>query len=281
MKRNIHVWTIVLAAILLAGCGQKEEKLDFNLEIVSEDIPDTVAESADAPEENAVEGMPEAEVNGGDSVVEPTETEENGANEDVLSSKIGEQTLEGAVGEWGKAYADIIDQAAQEDENQENNYGWIYFDEDDVPELVIGRTGYYVSLYTYRNGTVYTLMDHWAYGAAGNTGYEFLPKKNLLRNYNTDHAGLVLYTSYMEMNDTPELVEKYYLKTAYEDENGEVLTPESDADMAAENWHLYISENGGEERAITADEMSTYLIQEEFQYIIGTMTAEQLKAQLQ
>lgn len=39
-------------------------------------------------------------------------------------------------------------------------YDLIYVNEDEVPELVSGRTGYFVNLYTYQDGTLYGLMNH-------------------------------------------------------------------------------------------------------------------------
>ncbi len=80
----------------------------------------------------------------------------------------------------------------------EQGYDLVYFDSDAIPELVAGAAGYYTSLYTYSNGYVYTLMDRWAYGAMGNAGYEFSSRKNSLRNYNTDYAGAILYTTYID-----------------------------------------------------------------------------------
>ena len=44
---------------------------------------------------------------------------------------------------------------------EEKGYNLIYFNDDDIPELVVGVNGYYTSLYTYSDGKVYTLMDHW------------------------------------------------------------------------------------------------------------------------
>lgn len=79
-------------------------------------------------------------------------------------------------------------------------YNLLYVDGDDIPELVIGHRGYFVTMYTYHDGTIYKLMDHWGYGAFGNHGYEYIPQKNLLRNYDADYAGLVLYTTYMTVN---------------------------------------------------------------------------------
>lgn len=54
----------------------------------------------------------------------------------------------------------------------------IYVDDDDIPELAVGYTGYWVSMYTYHDGKVSTLMDRWAYGAMGNVGYEYIPRGN-------------------------------------------------------------------------------------------------------
>ncbi len=85
-------------------------------------------------------------------------------------------------------------------DNEEQGYDLIYFDEDDIPELTVGRSGYYISMYTYDDGMVYQVMDHWGYGAMGNAGYEYSQKKNSLRNYNADYAGAILYTTYMKMS---------------------------------------------------------------------------------
>ena len=85
-------------------------------------------------------------------------------------------------------------------ENEEQGYDLIYFDEDDIPELTVGHSGYYISMFTYDGGTVYQVMDRWGYGAGGNPGYDYSPGKNSLRNYDADYAGLIMNTTYMTMN---------------------------------------------------------------------------------
>ena len=50
-------------------------------------------------------------------------------------------------------------------------------------------------------------MDQWPYGAGGNTGYEYLPGNNIIRNYDMDYAGAVIYESYLTVNDDYEVVE--------------------------------------------------------------------------
>ena len=159
------------------------------------------------------------------------------------------------------------------------SFDLIYFDGDDIPELVAGNTGYYVSMYTYDDGQIYTLMDEWAYGAFGNAGYEYVPKKNLMRNYNSDYAGLVMYTTYSEISGH-EVMPKYYLKTSYEDENGEVLMVESDEDIVDENWHYYEG-NPAQEKQISLDEFNSKVIEDNFMEIMGTKSADQMKADLQ
>ncbi|MCI8664704.1 MAG: hypothetical protein HFG69_15920 [Hungatella sp.] len=81
----------------------------------------------------------------------------------------------------------------------------IYVDEDDIPELAVGLNGYYTSLYTYNGGKVYTIMDHWSYGVMGNAGYEYSPRKNSIRNTNTDYAGAILYTTYLSVTPSHSL----------------------------------------------------------------------------
>ena len=43
-------------------------------------------------------------------------------------------------------------------------------------------------------------MNRWPYGATGNTGYEYVLRKNSMRNYNSDFAGAIVYTSYLSMS---------------------------------------------------------------------------------
>ena len=90
-------------------------------------------------------------------------------------------------------------------DNEEQKYDLLYFDEDDIPELTVGVNGYYISMYTYDDGMLYQVMDQWGYGAMGNAGYEYSPKKNSLRNYNNDYAGAIVYTTYMTINAQHEM----------------------------------------------------------------------------
>ena len=155
--------------------------------------------------------------------------------------------------------------------NSEMTYDLIYFDEDDVPELVAGVSGYRVSLYTYCDGRLYTLMDDWPYGAAGNHGYEYAPKKNNLRNYNTDYAGLILYTTYMSVNKQFELEAIAQIETFnFDDANGNGMPDEEERGSVGEYSVSYL--NGVE---VTSDECAVYDMGD-YDYIHGSMNYEEL-----
>ena len=148
-------------------------------------------------------------------------------------------------------------------------YALIYFDADDVPELVVS-TGYWVSMYTYSEGRLYTLMDQWGFGAMGNAGYEYSPKKNSLRNYNNDFAGLLLYTTYMGISeqhtlDTIATIETYN----FDDANGNGMPDEEEEDSIGEYGISYI--DGVE---VTEEECAVYDMGE-YEYIFGSMSFDE------
>ena len=116
-------------------------------------------------------------------------------------------------------------------------YDLVYVDDDDIPELVVTNPGYYTALYTYADGkVVYCMKDEsnpedehgWAFGAAGNGGYDYSPKLNVIRNYNNDYAGLIRYITYNKIDSTSHQLVPVYdkeLKVFYftdKNQNGEV-----------------------------------------------------------
>lgn len=156
-------------------------------------------------------------------------------------------------------------------------YDLIYVDDNDTPELVAGLTGYYVSLYTYDNGKVYTLMDTWGYGAMGNAGYEYVPRMNSLRNYNADFAGAIMYTTYMNMSlgNQPMIDVSVQIKTYnYDDANNNGMPDQSEeASMG------YYSVSYIDDRQITDEEAASYDLGE-YEYIEGKMSFDELQSEL-
>ena len=133
-------------------------------------------------------------------------------------------------------------------------YDLIYINDDEIPELSTGVSGYFVSLYTYHDGTVYTLMDQWSYGAGGNHGYEYSPRKNSILNHNSDFAGAILYTTYMQITDRHTLEVSAQIKTYnFDDANGNGTLDESEFDSAERYSPSYL--NG---REISAEEAASF-----------------------
>lgn len=106
---------------------------------------------------------------------------------------------------WKKAYLKIVQDCNKKSKQERANhsskfisytpysYDLIYFNNDNIPELVVGKNGNWVSMYTYNTKTkkACALMEQWGYGVMGNTGYSYAPKKNYLYNLNNDYAGAV------------------------------------------------------------------------------------------
>lgn len=155
-------------------------------------------------------------------------------------------------------------------------YDLIYVNEDEVPELVSGRTGYFVNLYTYQDGTLYGLMNHWAYGAMGNSGYEYSPGKNSMRNYNADQAGLIMNTYYMKINERNEIETPMWIKGInYIDSNGNGVFDEDEEYGAGPE---YI--NGEEASPEEVEDVYAAYDMGDYQYIEGRMNVEDVRKAL-
>ncbi|MCM1121203.1 MAG: hypothetical protein NC416_01330 [Eubacterium sp.] len=187
----------------------------------------------------------------------------------------------GEFASCAEAYEAVVNLSilAQGEEPYEDyQYDLIYVDEDEVPELVTGQNWYYVNLYTYADGTVYTLMDDWGYGAMGNAGYEYAPGDNSIRNDNADYAGAIMDTTYMRINDQHEIETTAWVETYnFVDANGNGLPDEGeDLEEGAGKSLINGKEASDEELAAFYPkyDMGNY------QMIIGTKTAEEVRRAL-
>ncbi len=197
---------------------------------------------------------------------------------------VSAKTVEGA--QWADAYMEIAGKLHREDKKrkaqytseftsyQPYTYDLIYFDDDDIPELAVGLDGYWISMYTYdpKEGDVHTVMDRWGYGAMGNTGYEYLPKKNYLRNYNSDHAGAVMYTYYGKMKNYEIVCRRELKQMFFVDKNHNQMP---DAGEFTDQPSYYC---GG--KKISEDKYMSYLKKGKFKGIKGKMTYNQIKKKL-
>ena len=90
------------------------------------------------------------------------------------------------------AYTDILQWHKERYPEDTIQADLIYVDADETPELVVQK-GACISLYAYRDGRIYTIIGEWGFGAAGNNGYLYLPKKGYIYNENDDFAGSITY----------------------------------------------------------------------------------------
>lgn len=162
----------------------------------------------------------------------------------------------------------------------EPKYDLIYVDNDEIPELVSDHPGYFVSLYTYRDGTLYTLMDEWGYGAFGNYGYEYAPRKNSLRNLDADYAGAIINTAYMTVNKNFALELVISITSCYFNDIDGDCYPSAEELESEEPYevtdYIYVD---GKYVLISAEEYEAYDLGD-YEYIGGEMTYDELRAAL-
>ncbi|NBH17065.1 hypothetical protein D3Z55_06155 [Clostridiaceae bacterium] len=188
---------------------------------------------------------------------------------------LSEGTRNGSFNSYQEAYQ-AVSRLYEAEGTDSIEYGLIYFDEDEILELIVGVRGYYTSLYTYQNGTIYTLMDRWPYGAMGNAGYEYAPKRNSLRNYNTDFAGAILYTTYMAADIGHSMNTVVEIKTYnFDDSNGNGIPDENEMESIGKYSISYINDEKVGEEAYASYDVGGY------EYMEPDMSWEQLKEALE
>ena len=159
-------------------------------------------------------------------------------------------------------------------------YDLIYFDNDDIPELVVGIDGYFSSMYTFSDGSIYALMHNWPYGVGGNHGYQYMEKTGIIYNYNTDYAGLEGYSTYYEITDEHSIAVKYCLRAAYEDESGNII--QDTEEIEEDKWKYYYDTDETEEVEISKSEYESYdiLNVDEYKSMYGQYTEEEIMGRL-
>ena len=186
---------------------------------------------------------------------------------------------------WAEAYMKIIKKMNKEDKAREKNpyssndaytYDLIYFNNDNIPELVVDLQGYWVSMYTYdkSKNKVYTVMDQWGYGAFGNTGYEYLPKKNVLSNMDSDYAGAIRYIYYGKMKNH-KIVSRYSktLKVQYFKDKNKNGFPD-DGEYTEKPYYFY------GDKQVSKKKFASYGISGNYKGINGSISYKKMKKKL-
>ena len=174
---------------------------------------------------------------------------------------------DGQYESYQDAYKTIVDNMAFRDEGI--GFDLIYFNDDDIPDLVVGYPGYWVSLYLYDQDGIHCPALCWSYGVMGNAGYEYLEKKAIITNYNSDYAGLIGNSSYLVMNDRYEMNLAYYEKSYYFDD------VDGDGEPS-EDERVYTEE--AEVKSEYYSDMYTNLSQEEIQKKVEEVGKEKTKS---
>lgn len=201
------------------------------------------------------------------AIMQRTEEEVNMTN---VKKFLGYQGKGEKFSSWQEAYRFI---ARLENIQQPlYQYNLIYFDEDEVPELVVDLPGR-VSLYTYADGQLYRLMDGWGYGALGNVGYEYIPRKNKMFNRDNDYAGAVYYDTITRMNSDHHMEDAVTILTVnFDDKNGDGYPEEDEVQTLGEVSTSYI-----DDRIISEEEYASYFTDaEEAEWISGEFRYEEL-----
>ena len=275
IKQNLikNIMAVFVGALLIAtmvGCGNSVNE--------SKALADT-AESVKTAE-NIEEEPIEEEV-----VIEEPVEEENVEEEPAVEKNVEEEPATEIS--YQELYREAVEkfQTERKDTETENcklYYDLIYFDDDDIPELVMGRSSYYVYMYTVIDGEMVAIIDNWPYGAFGNEGYEYLEKQGVVFNSNSDMAGAEIYLSYLKWNpNTKELEDindDLLFMRFYRDVNGDGIYGFDDLDACKDIQDpLYFY---GEDE-ITEEEFNSHTVPGEYKYIHGDMAYEDIMSKLQ
>ncbi len=204
---------------------------------------------------------------------------------DKMSKKLidlgASEEIDADLSKYKEAYKDIIkeyyDENAQyENENGKVRFGLVYFDGDEIPELVAGLNGYFVSLYTYDGEAVVPIFTDWGYGAGGNAGYDFLPGEGVIYNLDNDYAGVVVWETFLKWDpEAKELKDinngSLYVVYAQDlDGDGHITEEEMEKSKSDEPHFYYRDEE------ISQSEYQKHRYPGEYEYLVGEMTYEEI-----
>ena len=184
-------------------------------------------------------------------------------------------------------YKKIIDKIEAEYPNNEIKYDLIYFNNDDIPDLVLGVQGYWVSVYIYEDGNIYNPIDEWSYGIGGAKYYDFLEKKGVVYNYGNSYAGAISYVTYYLLNSEHKFDTLVYTRkeegiisenSQFFEENPQIYEEIQKAEDACYYNEQKISE---EEFNNKLKESSVSSNEKDYKGLEGSRTAEEIKNQLQ
>lgn len=203
-------------------------------------------------------------------------TPANDVQSDNTSTVEAEKLTEEETNAYKSLYLEKIAELNLRHEGIEWTYSLADIDGDNIPELIACYPAT-VSLYTYADGEIHTVMDEVGYGFAGNNGYSYLPGKNVIFNTNYDMAGAVVYENYCKIDENYDL-KNYYSKPLYtslwKDVNGNGMPEDNEI---GDSFSYYY---GNEE--LTEEAYNEYRFGDEsdFELLYGEMSYDEIFAEL-
>lgn len=197
-----------------------------------------------------------------------------------ISVTVSDTTETAAVTQvsWEQAYRDLLEELHAE--NFFDAYSLLYIDGDDVPEFA-ASTGTTVSLYTYADGLVYLLMDHYPFAVSGNIGYYYVPGENRIAFRDYTDAGLHVWFTCMHITDAQTLEVDNEVEALYFDDlNGNSMYDEGEPyEEGNENFPRYYMDDV----EISAEEAAPYIdyVYGDYPMIYGYSTYDEMLGQLE
>lgn len=139
---------------------------------------------------------------------------ENRIESDVLDNTLDESdaTLQLEHPDMESAYEHIINfiEETEKANAGEIKYDLVYVTDDDIPELLVDCSGYWLSLYTYVDNKVYPIMEHESYGAWGRM-YECRDREGIIHSscYSLEGDTEITYDELYKINENYELEALY------------------------------------------------------------------------
>lgn len=227
-------------------------------------------------EEDTEEESTEEESTEEETTEKPVEKDEPSEEQLAYREVLKNQIFEVGYDDYREAYLHML-QVYERAYGYDEKYALVYFNGDDVPELVADvNSG--ITLYTFKDGNVYKLVDDWGYGAGGNHGYEYLPGKGVIRNYNTDYAGLIMNETYSYISlDGEEVVQDdiYLMQTFFMDANNDLI-PDNDEELGEKYVRYYLGDD-----EITADKYLETMVEGEYESLHGELDLYDINDELQ
>lgn len=261
----LTVVIIIMFVIVLTNNGKGKDKNSkettkdtTSIETTTEIESNTEKDTEQTTEEETTQ---EKTISQDTSVDQYEPTESQLACREVLKNQI----FEVGYDKYEEAYLHMLYVYSNAYRDAECKFSLIDYDGDDMPELV-AEVNSSITMYTYKDGNVYKLIDDWGYGTGGNHGYEYVPGKGVIRNYNTDYAGLIICETYINISlENEEVIEdKYYLKQTFFDDANNNGVPDDGEVIGDEYVRYYI-----EEKEVTSAEYSQASTVDGFENLVG------------